>query len=143
MKNFFWIFLLALLSCVLTVIAFLGIGILISLFLPVTPFQIALLLMAPFCCLVILFPLLLINQKMEDMMLMMEEDYMLWDEEEGMDSRARFEKKRTRSKQKQNKIIVMGTSPIIDRDAPCPCGSGKKYKNCCDEKSKPKKNEGE
>ena len=141
MKNFFWIFLLAIISCVLIAIAFLGIGILINLFLPVTPFQTALLLMASFCCLMILFPLLLINQKMEEMMLMMEEDYMLWDEEDGMDNRGRLDKKRTRSK--QNKIIVMGNSPIIDRDAPCPCGSGKKYKNCCDEKNKPKKNEGE
>ncbi|MGA1789860.1 MAG: SEC-C metal-binding domain-containing protein [bacterium] len=143
MKSFSLIFLLAILSCFLIVILFLGIGILASLFLPVSAFQTALLLIAPFCCLLILFPLLLINQKMEEMVVMMEEDYMLWDDE-WTDNKTKMEKKkRTRAKQRQNKIIVMGNSPIIEQDAPCPCGSGKKYKNCCGEKNQTKKNEGE
>jgi hypothetical protein len=121
---------------------FIGIGTILNLFLPISAFQTALLLMTPFCCLLILFPLLLINQKIEEIVMMMEEDYMLWDEDEWIDSRVKTEKKRPRSKQRQNKIIVMGNSPI-DRNAPCPCGSEKKYKNCCGQKEKSTKNEGE
>jgi hypothetical protein len=142
MKTFCFICFLAVLSCVLVGGLFLGIGTVLNLFLPITAFQTALLLMAPFCCLLILFPLLLINQKIEEIVIMMEEDYMLWDEDEWMDNRDKSEKKRSRSKQRQNKIIVMGSSPI-DRNAPCPCGSGKKYKNCCGQKGKSSKNEGE
>ena len=76
-------------------------------------------------------------------MVMMEEDYMLWDEDDWMENRIKLEKKKSRAKQRQNKIIVMGNSPIIERDEPCPCGSGEKYKNCCGKKEKSKKNEGE
>jgi len=28
-------------------------------------------------------------------------------------------------------ITVVRTGPKIGRNDPCPCGSGKKYKNCC------------
>ena len=142
MKSFCYICLLAVLSCLLVGTVFIGIGTVVNLFLPISAFQTALLLMAPFCCLLILFPLLLINQKIEEIVMMMEEDYMLWDEDEWMDNKVKSEKKRPRSKQRQNKIIVMGSSPI-DRNAPCPCGSEKKYKNCCGQKEKSTKNEGE
>ena len=32
---------------------------------------------------------------------------------------------------RDKKVIGVRTSPKIQRNAPCPCGSGKKYKNCC------------
>ena len=31
----------------------------------------------------------------------------------------------------QKKTIVIKKAERIDRNAPCPCGSGKKYKKCC------------
>ena len=144
MKNFCLIFSLAILFCILVAGIFLGIGILTSIFLPITAFHAALLLIVPFSILLILLPLLLINQRLEDMMLMMEEDYMIWDEENWGENIIRKEKKRSQpSNHKNRKIIVMGTSPIIDKNAPCPCGSGKKYKNCCDETGKTTQKEGE
>ena len=66
MKNFCLVFFMAILFCFVATVIFLGIGSLLSLILPVSSFQAALLLMAPFCILLILLPLLLINQKMED-----------------------------------------------------------------------------
>jgi uncharacterized protein YecA (UPF0149 family) len=30
-----------------------------------------------------------------------------------------------------NDIPFVNASPKIGRNEPCPCGSGKKYKNCC------------
>ena len=144
MKNICLIFSLAILCCLFVAGLFLGIGVLSSLFLPISAFQAALLIMIPFCISVILIPLLLINQKLEDMMVLMEEDYMIWDDEEWGEDMPRSEKKRSASsKLRKNKIIVMGTSPIIDKNASCPCGSGKKYKNCCGQKDKSTQNEGE
>ena len=131
MKNFCLVFSMAILFCFIAAIIFLGIGTLLSLLLPISPFQAALLLMAPFCILLILMPLLFINQKMEQMIEMAEEDYMLWDEENLAHSLIKSDKKKARTKNKQNKIIIMENSPIFDRNAPCPCGSGEKYKNCC------------
>ena len=139
MKNFCLVCSMAILFCFIAAIIFLGIGSLLSLILPVSSFQAALLLMAPFCILLILLPLLLINQKMEEMIEMAEEDYMLWDEENPANSLIRSEKKKARTKKKQNKIIVMENSPIFDRNAPCPCGSGEKYKNCCGKTGKTSK----
>ena len=143
MKSLCVICFLAVLSCMIIGVVFIGIGTVVNQFLPVTVFQTALLLMAPFCCILILFPLLMINQKIEEIVIMMEEDYMLWDEDDWVYNRCKSEKKRSRAKQKKNKIIVMGSSPIIDRNAPCPCGSEKKYKNCCGQKGKSSTNEGE
>jgi len=84
----------------------------------------------------VLLPLLLINQKMEQMVTMTEDDYMFLDEEYAARNRIGQEEKISKSKGKQKKIIVMESSPIIDRNASCPCGSGEKYKNCCGEKGK-------
>ncbi|MBQ7282414.1 MAG: SEC-C domain-containing protein, partial [Spirochaetales bacterium] len=28
-------------------------------------------------------------------------------------------------------VQVIRTAPKVGRNDPCPCGSGKKYKNCC------------
>ncbi|MGA1843191.1 MAG: SEC-C metal-binding domain-containing protein [bacterium] len=143
MKNIGVLCVVAILSCILVTLAFVGMGVLISFFLPLTPFQTAMLLMAPFCCILILFPLLMINQKIEDMMRVMEEDYMYWDDEEWAENRGKTESKRPRTKSRKGKIIVMGSSPMLDRNAPCPCGSGKKYKNCCEEHGKTTTNEGD
>ncbi|RBP40629.1 SEC-C metal-binding domain-containing protein [Garciella nitratireducens] len=38
-------------------------------------------------------------------------------------------RKEIEKQQKRDKILVKG--PKIGRNAPCPCGSGKKYKKCC------------
>jgi len=36
------------------------------------------------------------------------------------------------TKKKRKEVIVsIRTEPKIDRNKPCPCGSGKKYKKCC------------
>lgn len=131
MKSLCLICSMAILFCLFMAIICLGIGVLLSLFLPITIFQAALLLMIPFCILLILMPLLLINQKMEQMMVMTDEDYMFWDEEDVLENKVRSEKKRQHTKKNQKKIIVMQNSPIMDQNAPCPCGSGEKYKNCC------------
>lgn len=34
-------------------------------------------------------------------------------------------------KQREADIVPIRTTPKIARNAQCPCGSGKKYKNCC------------
>jgi preprotein translocase subunit SecA len=31
----------------------------------------------------------------------------------------------------QNSIQIVRSTPKVGRNDPCPCGSGKKYKNCC------------
>lgn len=33
--------------------------------------------------------------------------------------------------QRQIKTTYIRSTPKIGRNAPCPCGSGKKYKKCC------------
>ena len=37
-------------------------------------------------------------------------------------------------------MTVKRAEPKISRNAPCPCGSGKKYKNCCEKKDKARAN---
>ena len=34
-------------------------------------------------------------------------------------------------KQEKSHTPIVNTEPKIGRNDPCPCGSGKKYKNCC------------
>ena len=34
-------------------------------------------------------------------------------------------------KEREADILPVRTEPKIGRNEPCPCGSGKKYKNCC------------
>lgn len=34
-------------------------------------------------------------------------------------------------KEREADILPVRTEPKISRNEPCPCGSGKKYKNCC------------
>ena len=41
-----------------------------------------------------------------------------------------FGGKRPKMKQVDN-VTVVNKEPVIGRNAPCPCGSGKKYKKCC------------
>ncbi|MCK9401605.1 MAG: SEC-C domain-containing protein [Bacteroidales bacterium] len=41
-----------------------------------------------------------------------------------------FGGKRPKMKQIDN-LPVVNTEPMINRNDPCPCGSGKKYKKCC------------
>ncbi len=41
-----------------------------------------------------------------------------------------FGGKRPKMKQVDNATFV-NKEPVIGRNAPCPCGSGKKYKKCC------------
>ena len=41
-----------------------------------------------------------------------------------------FGGKRPKMKQVDNATVV-NKEPVIGRNAPCPCGSGKKYKKCC------------
>ena len=41
-----------------------------------------------------------------------------------------FSGKRPKMKNVDNMPIV-NTEPVIGRNDPCPCGSGKKYKKCC------------
>ncbi len=137
MKNLIVISCIAILFCLAAAIIFLVIGTALSFIFPAIPaFHAALLLMAPFCMLLLLIPLLLINQKMDQMMVMADEDYMFFDDEDFEQKRARSEDKGHRVKGKQNKIIVMDSSPIIDKNASCPCGSGEKFKNCCGGKGK-------
>ena len=33
--------------------------------------------------------------------------------------------------QEKNHTPIVNTEPKVGRNDPCPCGSGKKYKNCC------------
>ncbi len=41
-----------------------------------------------------------------------------------------------RPKEVKIQKTVVNTNKKINRNAPCPCGSGKKYKNCCEKKDK-------
>lgn len=34
-------------------------------------------------------------------------------------------------KARESRVTVKNTAPVIGRNSPCPCGSGKKYKQCC------------
>jgi uncharacterized protein YecA (UPF0149 family) len=44
-------------------------------------------------------------------------------------------------KEREADIQPVRTEPKIGRNEPCPCGSGKKYKNCCINKKKDDKEE--
>ncbi|MHC6202087.1 YchJ family protein [Breznakiellaceae bacterium SP9] len=49
--------------------------------------------------------------------------------------KAKFKKKLGRWMYSEGEIIaetIVRSGPKIGRNEPCPCGSGKKYKNCCD-----------
>lgn len=137
MKHLFAIFGIIILLCLATTSVFIGIGCVLCLIFPsLSLFQAAILLLVPFCITLILIPLLLINHKMEQMIIMADDDYLFLEEENMINKRYNKDKKTLKSKDNQNKIIVMDNMSIIDKNASCPCGSGEKYKNCCGQKGK-------
>ncbi|GHU49567.1 UPF0225 protein [Spirochaetia bacterium] len=49
--------------------------------------------------------------------------------------KAKFKKKQGKWMYSEGEIVaktIVRSGPKIGRNEPCPCGSGKKYKNCCD-----------
>ena len=50
---------------------------------------------------------------------------------DGVSSRRQAASSAMASKRQAENIQVVRTSPKVGRNDPCPCGSGKKYKNCC------------
>ena len=64
-----------------------------------------------------------------------DDDFLEWDDANYKSSKQKetAKVKNNKSQNKNSKIIIMKSS-INDRDVPCPCGSGKKYKNCCGRK---------
>lgn len=51
---------------------------------------------------------------------------------ENMSQQAKAQANRTMASGRQNaNVTVVRTSPKVGRNDPCPCGSGKKFKNCC------------
>lgn len=137
MKRVLIIFSIIVLFCTAVTLIFIGLGSFLSMFFAsITLFQATLLLLIPLCVLFIVIPLLLINNKMEQMIIMTDDDYGFWEDEDFVFKRINAEKKHGKIKKDQKKIIVMNSSPIIDKNALCPCGSGEKYKNCCSQEGK-------
>lgn len=51
---------------------------------------------------------------------------------ENMSQQAKAQANRTMASGRQNaNVTVVRTAPKVGRNDPCPCGSGKKFKNCC------------
>ena len=115
---------------------FLSMGFLLQLIFPITVFQGAMVLLVLFCLGAIVFSLNDISARLGYLM-DEEDDYFDWDDTNYKSSKSKEASKVKNNKRqngkKNNKIIIMKSS-INDKDVPCPCGSGKKYKNCCGKK---------
>lgn len=115
---------------------FLSMGFLLRIIFPITVFQGAIILLVLFCLGAIVFSLNDISAKlgylMDD-----EEDYLDWDDANYKSSKpkeaSKIKNNKRQNSKKNSKLIIMKSS-ISDKDVPCPCGSGKKYKNCCGKK---------
>ena len=119
---------------ILTLVAgtFLAVGVLLSLIFPISVFHGAIILLIPFCLGVIYLSLNDIAAKLGSLM-EEEEAYSDWDDPEYRGGRPKEGNNGKNSKRSNNKIIMM-KSAFYDKEAPCPCGSGEKYKNCCGKK---------
>lgn len=52
--------------------------------------------------------------------------------EEGYDMDEMLEEEKP--KKRRGRVVPLHTTPKVSKNAPCPCGSGKKYKRCCGKK---------
>jgi hypothetical protein len=102
-----------------------GLGVLLSWVFPLTPFQGTLLHLVLVSLALIFIGVTLLFERVKDI---------LWavpDEEDERDEPVDFLKRNGSSSDLQ-KPLPTGREPAkVGRNAPCPCGSGKKYKFCC------------
>ncbi len=56
------------------------------------------------------------------------DDYLDEDDDDDYDDEEENEEETVRKRRNRFKVV---RSDKVGRNAPCPCGSGKKYKNCC------------
>jgi SEC-C motif len=102
-----------------------GLGVLLSWIFPLTPFQGTLLHLALFALALVFIGLTLLFERVKDILLAMA------DEADELDGPVDFLKRNGGSSDLQ-KPLPAGREPTkVGRNAPCPCGSGKKYKFCC------------
>ncbi|MGA1867782.1 MAG: SEC-C metal-binding domain-containing protein [bacterium] len=112
--------------------AFLAVGLVLSLIFPISAFQGAIILLIPFCLGVLYLTLNDIGAKLGS--LMDEEDaYSEWEDLSYRGGKHKAHNQGAKNNSSTNKIIVMKNA-FYDKEAPCPCGSGEKYKNCCGKK---------
>jgi len=115
------VFLMTLALAILGSVIFIGLGALLSLWLPFSLFQASCLATgAALTLALVIFALASIIHSHADHPL--DPDILEWDPFDDDDDQMPFPEP---------------AKPKIGRNAPCPCGSGRKYKNCCGKSSAP------
>ena len=140
LKSVLQVILLLLLTIVLSSLIFLGMGYLVFSLFPLTLFQSTLLIMGAvfvvaFCVLVYSVSSHYDELKNMDQWDDYEDEY--YDEDDDFDKYDDFDdfdapfKDENNFKKPLDANLSIAGEKKIGRNQPCPCGSGKKYKNCC------------
>jgi hypothetical protein len=102
-----------------------GLAVLLSWIVPLTPFQGTLLHLVLFALALAFIGLTLLFERVKAIL------WAMADEQDELDEPVDFLKRNGSSSDLQ-KPLPTGREPTkVGRNAPCPCGSGKKYKVCC------------
>jgi len=103
-----------------------GLGVLLSWVFPLTPFQGTLIHLVLFALAIFLMGVTLLFERVKDT---------LWaasdSDEEPLDEMADFLERDGRNSASQQPLPIRREGSKVGRNDPCPCGSGKKYKQCC------------
>ena len=131
--SFIPLILLVLLIVIISTGVFIGIGYVISLFLPLTLFQSSLLCMgSTFVVAFIIFGIIIHDSLSGNHNHFEEYEYEDDDEfEEEYDEDDIEMVERIMKNSVKKKLSIDPNFGKVSRNAPCPCGSGKKYKLCC------------
>jgi SEC-C motif len=105
-----------------------GLGVLLSWIVPLTPFQGTLLHLVLFALALVFIGLTLLFERVKDILWAMADET---DEADELDEPVDFLKRNGSSSDLQKPLPTGRESTKVGRNAPCPCGSGKKYKVCC------------
>jgi hypothetical protein len=102
-----------------------GLGVILSWIFPITPFQGTLLQLALFSLAIVFLGVSLLFERVRDT---------FWtpaDEQDDLGEEADFLERNGSSSNVQRPLPPRRELAKVGRNAPCPCGSGKKYKFCC------------
>jgi SEC-C motif len=103
-----------------------GLGVLLSWVFPLTPFQGTLIHLVLFALAIFLMGVTLLFERIKDT---------LWaasdGDEEPLDEMVDFLEADGRKAASQKPLPIRRGGAKVGRNDPCPCGSGKKYKQCC------------
>jgi hypothetical protein len=103
-----------------------GLGVLLSWFFPLTPFQGAVIHLILFALAILLLGLTFLVERVKDTLLAT-----AGEDEVDLNEMVEFAEHDGRQAGPNTSLPVRHTEAKIGRNDPCPCGSGRKYKFCC------------